>query len=324
MTFVCLQTMWRSCGTYVWSKFRAHPRCYAYFEVCHERLIDESRETLVRTFDRRLETVLRHSGVNGSYFAEFPIQDGGGVPYFKKRFCYDDYFLAVERKDQELERYVGFLLERAWSDDRVPVIKSCRWGLKTAWLDRAFQPTSLYVLRGPDALFRSYWSLGGSRSYFLAGCVLIAARNRDSAIFREMAQAAAIPAIDALNVRDQLAQAIAVTERCDAQVLRDLVLLLWVMNLKHNAVSATRVVDVDLLATSDAYRCAVEQEASDVTGETISFDDVQRPLTPPPPGVVASERGVAIVRSAMRLLPDCDWGRLRVGPESEYALRQLA
>jgi hypothetical protein len=324
MTFVLLQTMWRSCGTYIWSKLRAQAQCHAYFEACHERLIAGSRALLAREFDRHLETVLRHSGVNGAYFAEFPVQDGGGVPYFKKRFCFEDYLLPVDRPDPEFDRYVGFLLEHAAASGRTPVIKCCRWGLKTGWLDRRFQPSTFYVLRSPDALFRSYWSLGGPHSYFLAGCVLIAAKNRTSDLFAEIVEAAGIPDIPDSNIYQEIAQAYAATERCEVQALRDLVLLLWAVNLQHNAAAGAHVIDIELLEESDAYRRAVEQDVSAAAGVAVSFMDVHRPLMPAAPGIVASPRGTAIARRAMNRLPSCDWRRVQAAAESQRALALLA
>jgi hypothetical protein len=324
-TTICVQTTWRSCGTYIWSKFRQRPLFHAYFEPCSEWLTAASAEAIHRSVRRTHRSDLRHGGMADSYFDEFPFASGGGVEYFQRRFSFENYYLPPDARDDDFERYIAFLLAHARSRQRVPVLKCCRYGLRAGWLDRVFRPSSIYVVRNPDAVFRSYWSFGGRRSYFLAASVLILAKNRNAAPFRELAARLSIPPISCPSMLDELMAACAVVERLEPQDLRDVVLLLWSLNLAHNSAVGCLVLDVDLLAESAAYREDVETRVSALVGAPMDFSDAVRPEVPLAPGVVLSEQGRVCARASIaRLSPAADWSRMRVSPATDAVLAALA
>src|ERR1051325_9743587 len=155
--FVCIQTMWRSCGTYVWNKARGHPRMCGYFEPCSEWLLQDSGDHIERSMTTERLKRLRHP-VSSHYFSEFPFETGVGVAGFQKRFSFETYYMRRRQPDPELRQYIGDLVRRADCTHRRAAMKFCRFGLRSGWLRQAFSPSIVYVLREPDAMFRSYWS----------------------------------------------------------------------------------------------------------------------------------------------------------------------
>jgi hypothetical protein len=319
--FICLQTMWRSCGTYIWNKFREDRRFCAYYEPCHEELIALSAH---RGLAMGLREILRHSDVRGDYFSEFPIDLTGRARHFQKRFSFDDYYMPCGVEDVGLAHYLGHLLTRARAQRRTPVVKLCRWSLRTAWLVRNFQARIFCVVRDPDAIFRSYWSYGGTRSYFFMASVLIVARNRDTPLFAEIADAARIPPIHADTCREELVQAVAVTQQCSVQTLRDIVLFFWALHLKQNMQPSAIIGDVDLMATDIDYRRAIEQRVGQVVGQAMSFGDIRHPRVLPAPGVVVSPRGAGIARRALGRLPPIEAETPQLSENSARVFETLA
>jgi len=298
--FVCLQTMWRSCGTYLWSKFRNNPDFCAFIEPCHEKLLFATSEMFQKDMEGGVTTTLRHPPIDKHYFAEFPFQENGGVPFFHKRFSFENYYLPEETADLELERYITSLTDVARSQNRRSFTKFCRFGMKTAWLKKNFAPMIIYVVRDPDAMFRSYWSLGGRDSYFLCGLILILSKNRNLPMFREAAEEWGIPSILCSTTAEEIAEAHKVVQKLDDQTLRDICLLLWALTLKHNIACADVLLDVDSLALNSVYRKKMEELLTRDIGISFAFDDIQRPRQAAAPGSLFSPRGMEIIQRSMQ------------------------
>jgi len=255
---------------------------------------------LTDIFGESLRKQLRHASLSRPYFEEFPLRNAGGLPRFLRRFVYDDYYMATGHLDQELVQYISYLLDYARAQGRVPVVKLCRWGLRTAWLQEHFASVCIYVLRAPDAMFRSYWSFGQQCSYFIVRMILIIAKNSRTDIFRRSARELGIPFIRESSLSDEVRQAAAVAERLDVQSIRDVVFLLWSLNLAHNASTADMVIDVDLLSQRPEYREQVEADLHGNIGESFSFDDFVPSTLPSAPGEVLSARGRDLSREALQ------------------------
>ena len=321
---VAVQTMWRSCGTYIWSKFREDAYFHAYDEPLHEKLLGTTQESFQREKEEGVEARLRHPAMDRHYFAEYPLQTGGGVPFFEKRFSFERYFMQAEESDPELRQYLAHLIACAHRQGRRPVAKFCRAGLRTAWLARNFSPLTIYLLRDPEAMFRSYWSFGGPQSYFLFALAMIVSKNRECVLFAEAAEQFKIPYVEKESVQEELREIYALTREFDPQAWRDLFLLFWALHLKHNAAYCELLLDVDLLAMQRPYRERMEEEinrafsaglsASFSTSFSTSFPprllarvslaDARLSSTAEAPGMVVSPDGATLARNALRNLPE--------------------
>lgn len=323
--FVCLQTMWRSCGTYLWNKFRNNHNFCTFIEPCHEKLLFATSEMFQKDMEEGVTTTLRHPHIDRHYFAEFPFQENGGVRYFQKRFSFEDYYLPEETDDEGLKQYITSLLDIARNQNRRSFTKFCRFGMKTAWLKKNFAPTMIYVVRDPDAMFRSYWSLGGKDSYFLCGLVLIISKNRNHPIFREAADHWKIPTINCSTSAEEINEAHKIVQGLDDQTLRDICLLLWAVTLKHNLAHADLLLDVDTLALNGNYRKQMEERLLQEIGIYFKFDDIQRPRQAAAPGSLVSPQGTEIIRRSMQCLPtDFNFPSLDgLSPESQKLFEAL-
>ena len=181
-------------------------------------------------------------------------------------------------------------------------MKFCRFGLRSGWLRQAFSPSIVYVLREPDAMFRSYWSLGGRRSYFILASLLLVCKNRQSELFREVASALDLPGVDANTVFDELVHVYEASLRYTAQDFRDVLLVLWVLNAVHNMACADLVIDIDLLGTDRHYREVAQAGLSEICGHPLTFDDYRASGVEEAPGACLSDRGIEWARHAVRAL----------------------
>jgi hypothetical protein len=301
-SFVCLQTMWRSCGTYLWSKFRNQPSFCAFIEPCHEKLLFATSEMFQKDMNDGVTSTLRHPQIDRHYFSEFPFEENGGVKFFQKRFSFEHYNLPERAEDEELRQYISFLLQWAECQNRRAFAKFCRFGMKTAWLKRNFASTMIYVVRDPDAMFRSYWSLGGKNSYFLSGLILIASKNRTSPLFEEFADQWRIPLIECPTTAEEINEAHKLIQELDEQALRDVCMLVWALTLKHNLAYADLILDVDSLAVNPTYRQQMEERLTQDAGIPFTFSDIQQPRQAEAPGIVVSSRGGEIIRRSMEKL----------------------
>lgn len=324
-SLVCLQTMWRSGGTYVWSKFRADGRFRTYDEPCHERLLTETPAAFEEESRTGITNKLRHPELDRHYFAEFPFQEKGGVEFFRKRFSYEDYYLPPDAEDSELTKYVGNLISKAHQSGQRPLAKPCRFGLRAAWLKKQFAPISLYLLRNPDAMFRSYWSLGGRESYFFAATLLITSQNQKLPIFLEFAEHYDIPFIQRETVEEEIGEAQSFVRTLDDQSLRDLLLLHWALTFAHNAAISDHVIDIDLLASDQRYRTDTQDVLASLLAFPVRFDDVKHSLASEAPGAVASTWGLSAVNRALRFLqaPSDRCRNYEISSESARALEAI-
>lgn len=319
---IILQTMWRSCGTYVWSKFREKPNFCTFVEPLHEKLLHATSASFQAERDDGVEQRLRHPPIDRHYFAEYPFLESGGVPLFRKRFSFENYFMPAEQRDPELQAYLCSLFAHSGKQGRQPLLKFCRGGLRTAWLARRFSPVMIYVVRDPDAMFRSYWSFGGAQSYFLFALAMIVSKNRDCELFTEAAELLRIPAVVKPSVTEEMAQIYGATRSFTPQIWRDLFLLFWALHMCHNRAWSQAVLDMDLLATDKVYRKRMERRLAHLANTRLTFTGVQQPRTPEAPGVVLSTSGIALAHNAIQKLRE-SCTRKTVGPLSTGSMQVL-
>jgi hypothetical protein len=310
-----MQTMWRSCGTYLWSKFRHHPEFRTFIEPGHEKLLLATPAMFKAEKDSGIVGTLRHPPLDQHYFAEFPFQDEGGVKLFRKRFSFENYYLTEDAADPEVKNYFASLLAYARAHGQRAFAKCCRFGLRAGWIKRNFSAVSIYVLRNPDSMFRSYWSLGGQDSYFLSAMVLIVSKNRDCILFRDWADDLGIPYIERPTSAEEIGVAHQLLRSWDPQTLRDLFLLFWTLTLQHNAAISDLVLDMDLLASSASYRTMIETRLRELLGVELNFDDARQPNTPAAPGQPISAAGISAIQRTIAHLP----GKLDFAGEHEIS-----
>ena len=101
---IFLQALWRTHSTFWWNVFRQDEGIRAYYEPFHEDLWCRTRSELQAQFAKQSKK-FRHSDVSEYYFAEYPIQQNGGVPNFLRRAVLERYHIPFYEEDAQLERY---------------------------------------------------------------------------------------------------------------------------------------------------------------------------------------------------------------------------
>ena len=296
---IFLQAPWRSCGTYLWNKFRATGKFCTYLEPFHEDLLDAQTKTYEEQLAGGITDTLRHPKTDRHYFAEYKLKEDGGVKYFAKRFSYDSYYLGQDERDDALKSYLKTLNKDA---NGRPILKCCRAGLKTAWLKKNFSGPCIYLKRGVDATFNSYWSLGGQNSYFLKGIALILSKNRAMPMFYEMAKDLSMPYIEREVTKAELDAAGELIQDWDIQKLRDMVFLHWSLVDAHNLKHADLVLDMDLLPLEKDYRQDIQDRLNDLLATSISLSDARPSSVLSAPGsVISPERHPIVIRALQTL-----------------------
>lgn len=267
-----IHALWRTGSTYFWSKYRAQPDKIAYFEPFHEALLDAPERTLSDQFADTNQR-LRHPDLNRHYFAEFPFRPEGGVAHFRKDLSYDRFVLDEEEEAPETAAYLRHLIAAA--GDRTPVFQCNRTALRTGWLRRHFGCRQIYILRDPMDQFASYLDLAGN-PYFLAGTLLVAAKNQQHPLFRPLAELVALPRLDRASVAEEMAAYVEVAMGLPLVDMLTVHFHLWLVSFLYNLKHADLVVDMNQVGASQEARTAVEGKLS-ALGFPVSLRDCQLP-----------------------------------------------
>jgi hypothetical protein len=140
----------RSGTTALWNILRHMPGVRAYYEPCHDSLLEHLR--LNTSPDPS------HLGV-GEYWKEYTPIIQSLPHYYRKEFGTQRLCLSATAEHPELRDYLAFLLSSGASDE-VVCLKLNRMDLRLPWLKRNFSDTPLvYIYRNPRdqwvSLFRN-------------------------------------------------------------------------------------------------------------------------------------------------------------------------
>jgi hypothetical protein len=184
---VFLHTLFRSGGTYVWSKFRQSSRFTTYYEPFNEILLDYRRDQYAQIYeDIRMQ--MRHADVKQEYFAEYPVDDTGHIAGFRAAFPYERFALSPTEADGELKIYLDYLIATATGQ---PVLKFCRSLLRLDWLDNHYSPLNIAVIRNPRDQWQSFNSF--KPGYFHAIHLLLTAQFAAHPLVKPLSQLGPMP-----------------------------------------------------------------------------------------------------------------------------------
>src|ERR1700709_2606839 len=114
MDGIFLHAGWRTGGTWLWGRLRAHSGVTGFYEPLHEALPSITAEQIALIKSDNWQS--RHTELGKPYFNEFiPLLKLStvGVPGAKSEFSFDRYFLAPNDRQADLFRYVGSLCRMA-------------------------------------------------------------------------------------------------------------------------------------------------------------------------------------------------------------------
>jgi hypothetical protein len=276
---VFLHGGWRSCSTYVWSKFRALDGALAFYEPFHEALAGLTPQAIAA--DTAETSNLRHPRMGAPYMAEFEdlLAVGGGVRGYRPRFAMDSYFMDADDEDPAQEAYVAGLIKHARSQGRTPVLGCCRSLGRAGWLRRRFGGVHITLMRDPI----SQWASGHEfrrrpdRASYFELCpfaILGLAGGRAAAWARRWGAPWRLSAGDPDRVLRQL-RANLFCRRPAASYAA----FAAVYVLAHlRAIEASdMILDMDRLSLDSAYAAAAARTIAAASGLTPDFGDCSAP-----------------------------------------------
>ena len=302
---IFLQSLWRSCSTYFWEKFRGNADWRCFNEPLHEILavLDE------RGIDENESVrVLRHPRLNEHYFAEYPLQPGGGVPHFQKRFTVENYYLRPGSEDEGLKKYLDGLFACAAENMQRPFLQPNRAVLRGEWMKEQCGGVHMYLNRNFDELIRSYFSFGDNNSYFLHCYAAIIGQNAHDPFFRDIAALKGLVPYKGESFVKESRHFAAAVAAWDRQDFRDIVAFIWVCGLAQASRYADILIEVSRLPDPE-YRRTLQGAVLDQLNSYLDLTDFDPPEAGDENDLVVSEPARELIKKALNELQP-DWSRL--------------
>jgi hypothetical protein len=271
-TPVFIHAMWRTGGTYLWSRFRVQPAYRAYYEPLHEALATMRDPATAPAHEQaRSMPGAKHPGLDTPYFSEFPFAAGGGVEAFDPGCSYERYCLVPGDTDPSLHAYVSHLIAFAAAHEQIPVFKFVRCLLRSRWLAAQFPSRSLLVLRRPIDVWRSFATQG---PYYAASICRIVVLNREHPLLAPLAAAYGLMELPASSARADrgLYWNHAVTHEAE---MYGLFYEFYLLTCIHGLAHADCVIDMNALGCADARRRVVARLGAH--GIDLDLDDASVP-----------------------------------------------
>jgi hypothetical protein len=273
---IFLHSGWRTCSTYVWNKFRRQRACLAFYEPFNDLLGSMSSAGVLMT--GRLDTGLRHSGLDQPYFHEYlPVLGEKGHPLFRDEFVCRNYFVVDQAlADQKL--YLDSLLSLAAEAEKTPVLGCVRSLGRLAWFKRELAGIHIVLVRSPFSQWVSGQKLAAEGyKFFDPVHFLILSQAEGSEPAVEHARHHRIPRHERLTSN---AAKLMLTDmvNCAASAVRFGVFAsVYFLSMMAALPYADLVIDVDRLTSDAAYRAGRSAEIRRLTGCDLDFSDVRTP-----------------------------------------------
>ncbi|WP_298138245.1 hypothetical protein [Acidiferrobacter sp.] len=176
---IWIHAPWRAGSTYVWNKFRSHPRYLAFYEPFHEILETLTPATIETTTATSWPS--GHPRLAAPYYREYEslLVQGGGVRGFAHTFPYTYYFANDEPLSRQ-QAYLNGLVAHARALGRRPVFGFCRSTGRAAWFARYMPGTHIALTRDGLGLWRSAFSRSRALGdmYFITRPLIILLMSR--------------------------------------------------------------------------------------------------------------------------------------------------
>lgn len=268
---IFIHNMFRTGGTYLWSKFRELRPYRAYYEPLNEVLARPEQD--IRASAKNFFSKARHPKCD-FYFEELPFTTARGVEYFDESFSFESYVQHENDVNEPLRRYFGHLLTYSMAHQQVPVFKLDRALLRTGWLTANFSPLNILVLRNPLDVWESFKSFGQSAYFKIVLCAILG-RNRRHDLLGDLADRFKLPECPASKparllkcYRDW------VMEIGDG--LYPLFFEFYILTTLHSARYADCILDMNGISSRPDLKAAVTRRLNEL-GIPISLEDCRAP-----------------------------------------------
>ncbi len=298
-----LSGLWRSGSTYVWSRFRADPSTYAYYEPLHHGLAKLTAVRIPRD-DFHKTASMHHPALAKPYYEEFrpllrPVVCG--VRKYSEDLAYRHWVLDPDEAHPRLGRYIDSLIDHAHAEGRQPVLGCVRVTTRLGWLGRRRPDACLIHLdRAPLDVWRSCMAQAREGNFtFFSDWLNVIRLNAGHRLIAPLAAR--------LAWRTGLGEALRKPKHRHHDMLQTmapeetyfLIAYLWAAAALHGLTHSHAVIDVNRSA-EPGYNAALGQRLRDLTGAAVSFGDmriVSEPIAVEPHGREALEHeAMALLR----------------------------
>ncbi len=275
-TAVFLHGLWRSCSTYIWSRFRASPKAYCYYEPLNVGLARLNPKRIARATPDRMQAA-GHPAMAEPYFAEFTplLNKSRGIKNYYASFAHDRYILHPDDFHPSLSRYISVLINHATQQQRIPVLGFNRTAFRMAWLKKHFNSWNLYIDRHPFDIWSSYEAnRAKGNPYFFVNWLITLDHNSAHPVFA--------PLVERLPIRSSLQKLLTkqrkfycnVVDNLSAETTYFMVFYIWLGSCLHALTHSDHVFDIDCVR-KDKYGAGQTALIKAGCGLDLCFDDAR-------------------------------------------------
>ena len=274
-TAVFLHGLWRSCTTYIWSRFRASPKTCCYYEPLHEGLAHLNPKRIADATPERM-LAAGHPAMAQPYWAEFtPLLKRHGVKNYRVSLAYDRYILQTDDSHPSLARYISVLINHATQQERIPVLGFNRTAFRMGWLKKHFNSWNLHIDRHPFDVWSSYEARRAKHNpYFYLYTLITLDHNSAHPVF--------VPLVEQLPLRSSLQKLFTkqlhfynnVIDHLSAETTYFMVFYMWLASCLHALTHSDHVFDMDGVY-KDNYCARQTALIKAGCGLDLSFDDAR-------------------------------------------------
>lgn len=275
---VFIHSLFRTGSTWLWQKLRDLPGLCAYYEPFHHMLLTltpKQREGFV--YDDEATGRMKHPSLSRPHFDEYGDlldSSAGGLPLFRKSFCYDEY--GENGDNPALKSYIDSLI--AGAAPSRPLLQFNRSALRCRWFREAYPGAfSLYLLRNPRDQWQSFVNMkdGEGIDVFLVLDLLIASVNRRREPFRRLAAELPLFAFHSPRYAEEEAFYRHLLPRYTAAESYRLFFYHWLAALAEGLGHTDVVVDMDRLHRDGDYRASLADIFAAKGLRGVSFEDAK-------------------------------------------------
>jgi hypothetical protein len=278
---VVIQTMWRTGGTYLSFALREQNPVALFYEPLHEDYSKYTQAEWDGFAASGAEVARGHPTKSFHYLTDYPFRPGAGVAGHRPEFAFRDFVLGEGDEAPELRAYIAGLLDHAAAIGRRPLFKFCRAFLRQAWLNRAFQPSTVYLARCAAGMAASYARIGGG-AYFYGGFLRVLSENRaapllaDAYCYVARAHPEFAAADEALTASASLAGVVSQETR------EDVFLFFWALALAAHGDPGVLILDAAAFGADARSRAESAAALRGRTGLEVDLADAVALDQPPP------------------------------------------
>lgn len=271
---VVIQTMWRTGGTYLSFMLRERNPVSLFYEPLHEDYSKYTKQDWDRFSEEGAQYSRGHPKKDFHYLTDYPFQTTGGVCGHESSFAWYPFSLNRHDTSRNLERYLLGLRQHASDQAKRPLFKFCRAFLRQDWIEGIMEPVTVYLLRAPAGMIKSYMRIN-SGSYFFSSYIRIIMKNRYTEPFAGIFEYIShiYPELNSLD--ENIVDSDKLLTLVDAEMAHDIFLFFWALALVTHCKPHILMVDINELGYDTRVTNNISEKLSKHIQLEVDFSDAK-------------------------------------------------